>query len=66
MTVGSEQPETTTHITGVLKGTPGEPWGQLSDNQAMSEQSVQRKPSDPCRFGDSLTLSRWSSAPATV
>lgn len=61
--VGNEQPETTTHITGVLKGTQGEPWGQLSDNQAMSGQSVHRKPSDPHRSGDLLTVSQWSSAP---
>lgn len=61
--VGNEQPETTTHITGVLKGTRGEPWGQLSDNQAMAGQSVHRKPSDPYWSGDLLTFPQWSPAP---
>lgn len=46
--VGSEQPETTTHITGVL--APGE-WGrtreQLRESQARSGQSGQREASDP-------------------
>lgn len=76
--VRSEQPETTTHITGVLAPTPyplegeekrdsGSTLGAAeSDNQARSGQSVQRKPPDPSRSGDLLTLSHWSSAPATI
>lgn len=76
--VRSEQPGTTTHITGVLAPTPyplegeekrdsGSTRGAAeSDNQARSGQSVQRKPPDPSRSGDLLTLSHWSSAPATI